>query len=87
MVIVSPYAKLANTDSHDATFASILRFAEETFSLPALSVNDAQAYDYSGAFDFTKPPTAPRVKLTPKPVPESTIRKVASLPPPDTEDS
>jgi phospholipase C len=87
MVIVSPYAKFGTTDSHDATFASILRFAEETFGLPALSVNDAQAYDYSGAFDFTKAPTAPRVKLTQKPVPESTIKKVASLPPSDDQDT
>ena len=55
MVIVSPYAKVASTDSHDATFASILRFAEETFNLAPLNVNDAQAYDYSGSFDFTKP--------------------------------
>jgi phospholipase C len=52
MVIASPYARLGFTDSHPATYASILRFTEETFGLAPLSVNDAFAYDFAAAFDF-----------------------------------
>ena len=60
-VIVSPYAKIAGTDSHAATMASVLHFVEEAFSLKPLGVNDAKGYDYAGSFDFTKPGTRPRV--------------------------
>ena len=33
---------------------SILKFAEETFGLAALSINDARAYDYANSFNFSK---------------------------------
>jgi phospholipase C len=80
MVIVSPYAKEAFTDSHPATFASILRFAEETFGLKALSTNDAHAYDYRGSFDFAKKPSGPRVAMTQQPVSASSLHYVARHP-------
>jgi phospholipase C len=63
MVIASPYARRAYTDSHPATFASILRFTEETFGLAALSANDRNAYDYAQAFNFTAPASAALVTL------------------------
>ncbi len=87
MVIVSPYAKVAGTDSNNATFASILRFTEETFNLVPLGVNDAQAYDYSGAFDFTSPPSKPRVFPKQQVIPKSTTQRVASLPSSDDDDT
>ncbi len=63
MVIVSPYARRGYTDSHPATFASILRFTEETFGLQGLSPNDRRAYDYAHAFNFSAPPSQARVDL------------------------
>jgi phospholipase C len=72
MVIVSPYAKADYTDSHDATLASVLAFTEDTFGLPALSVNDAAAYDYSGSFRYNRPPRPP-VRLHQTPVPPASI--------------
>jgi phospholipase C len=56
MVIISPYAKAGYTDSTPATFASILAFVEQTFSLAPLSVNDAAAYPYSSSFDYSQTP-------------------------------
>jgi phospholipase C len=52
MVIVSPWARPAFTDSTPATFASILAFTEHTFGLAPLSANDAGAYDFSNSFNF-----------------------------------
>jgi phospholipase C len=79
-VIVSPYAKAGYTDSHPASLASVLRFTEETFRLPALNVNDAHAYDYANAFNFAKAPTGPRVELHQHAVPASSLHYLASHP-------
>jgi phospholipase C len=68
MVIVSPYAKVGYTDTHPASFASILRFTEETFGLSALSVNDAGAYDYANSFDFSAPVAGARATMTTSPI-------------------
>ena len=56
MVIVSPYARAGYTDSNDATYASMLAFAEGTLGLTPLNNTDATAYNYSNAFDYTQPP-------------------------------
>jgi phospholipase C len=77
-VIVSPFAKVGATDSKPATLASMLRFTEEAFGLPALSVNDRLAYDFAGAFNFAAPGTPPRAKLRQHPVPAATLRFVAT---------
>jgi phospholipase C len=69
MVIVSPYAKPVFTDTHVASFASMLAFTERVFGLQPLSNADANAYDYLQAFDFTQQPLAP-VELRSRPVPE-----------------
>jgi phospholipase C len=68
MVIVSPYARPGFTDHTPATFASILRYTEETFSLPALGVNDGGAYDYRAAFNYAQRPL-PGARLNDHPVP------------------
>jgi phospholipase C len=80
MVIISPYAKTAYTDHNTATFASILRFTEETFGLAPLSVNDRAAYDYSHSFNFAKAPSAAIVRLAPHPVPLASRRYIAAHP-------
>jgi phospholipase C len=59
VVIVSPYAKPAFTDSTRATFASMLAFTEHTFGLAPLTAEDASAYDYSGSFNFAQRPLRP----------------------------
>jgi phospholipase C len=56
MVIVGPYVKPQFTDSNTATFASMLAFTEHTFGLAPLTSADANAYDYSGAFNFSQAP-------------------------------
>ena len=80
MMIVSPYAKRPYTDSHPATFASILRFTEETFGLAPLSLNDRRAYDYRYAFNFAAKPTRARVAIRQYAVPASSQRYLASHP-------
>lgn len=72
MVIVSPYAAAGSTDSGDASIASVLAFTERTFGLPALSVNDAAAYDYRDAFGFDQPPRS-GVALHQSVVPKASI--------------
>jgi phospholipase C len=68
MVVVSPFARPGYTDSTDATFLSMLAYTEHTFGLAPLSQNDANAYDYVRAFDYSQPPLPPtRMKATPIP--------------------
>ncbi|HEV2376005.1 MAG TPA: alkaline phosphatase family protein [Streptosporangiaceae bacterium] len=52
LVIVSPYARQGYTDTTATTFVGILSFVEHTFGLRPLGTNDAQAYDFSNAFNF-----------------------------------
>ena len=59
LVIVSPYAKPGYTDTTATTFAGILAYAEHTFGLTALGVNDAQAYPFSNAFNYRQAPLRP----------------------------
>jgi phospholipase C len=70
MVIVSPYAKAAYTDSSTASLASILAYVEHTLGVQPLTMADANAYDYRNAFDYFQPPLAP-VRLAPHPVPKA----------------
>ena len=72
VVIVSPYARPAYTDSTVATTASLLAFTEHTFGLSPLGAADGSAYDYSNAFDFTQTPLAP-VRLTQTPLPKASL--------------
>ena len=59
MVIISPYAKPGYTDPKPATFNSVLAYTEHAFGLPALTVNDAAAYDFSNAFNYNQTPLTP----------------------------
>ncbi|MGH2924368.1 MAG: alkaline phosphatase family protein [Solirubrobacterales bacterium] len=69
-VIVSPYAKPSYTDSRRAEIPSFLSFTEHTFGLPALSTEDAAAYDFSKAFDFEQTPVGP-ARMTRGAIPRS----------------
>jgi phospholipase C len=59
LVIVSPYARAGYTDTTATTFAGILAYAEHTFGLKALGVNDARAYPFTRAFDYGQKPLPP----------------------------
>ena len=83
MVIVSPYAKPDYTDSNNASLASVLAFTERTLGLPAMSVNDASAYDYSDSFSYDQAPQA-GAPLHQVPVPKASIAYAMAHP--DDED-
>jgi phospholipase C len=68
LIIVSPYAKPGYTDTTPASFASILAYTEHTFGLAPLTKNDAQAYDFSGAFNYSQVPLRPARMVT-RPLP------------------
>jgi phospholipase C len=79
MVIISPYAKPAFTDSTTAVQPySMLSFIDHSFGLPALTPAVANAYDYSNAFDFSQTPLSP-IATTHTPIPARTQAEVASL--------
>src|SRR4029077_3858029 len=59
LVIVSPYAIPGYVDTTTTTFAGILAYVEQTFGLAPLGVNDAGAYAFANAFDYSRPPRAP----------------------------
>ena len=59
MVIVSPYAKPGYTDTTHTTFSGILAYTEHIFGLSPLGENDAQAYDFHNAFNYSQAPLAP----------------------------
>ncbi len=67
MVIVSPYAKPAFTDSTSGdVVGSILAFVEHNFGLAPLTTVDQNAYDFSNAFNFAQVPLRPQT--LPKPI-------------------
>ena len=55
LVIVSPYVTPGATDSHPATYASLLAYAEHVFGLHPLATADKAAYAYGSVFDYTSP--------------------------------
>jgi phospholipase C len=59
LIIVSPYAKPAFTDTTHATFVSILAYVEKTFGLKPMNVNDTNAYDFSNAFNYSQTSLTP----------------------------
>ena len=68
MIIVSPYAKPGYTDTTSATFAGILAYTEHLFGLSPLGANDAGAYDFRSAFNYSQAPLPP-VHMVNRPLP------------------
>ncbi len=68
LTVVSPYAKRAYVGHATYDHASITRFIEAKFKLPALSGRDANADPLFDLFDFAHPPF-----VTPPTIPEPTI--------------
>lgn len=59
LVIVSPYARPGYTDSTPTTFNGILAYVEKNFGLKSLGVNDAAAYPFTNAFNYSQAPRRP----------------------------
>lgn len=68
LLIVSPYAKSGYVSHTQYEFASVLKFIEELFNLPAMGDRDASANDTTDSFDFTQTPLQPLI-LTPRACP------------------
>jgi phospholipase C len=69
MVIVSPYAKRACTDSTTAVFESMLAYTEHQFGLDPLGDVDANAYNFQDSFDYSQEPLPP-IHLQQHPLPQ-----------------
>jgi phospholipase C len=57
-LMISPYSRAGFIDHTVNDHSSILKFIEVRFGLSPLSSRDAQANDFSEAFDLTSPPRA-----------------------------
>jgi phospholipase C len=68
LVIVSPYAKPAYTDTTPTTFSGILAYTEQTFKLASLGPNVAQAYPFTNAFNYSQRPLGP-ARVVQRPLP------------------
>ena len=83
MVIISPWVKPGYTDSTKTTFAGVVRFAEISLGLPSMNANDASAYPYTDAFDFTTPHAlVQKPALSTATVPQDSRRYVSRQMPP-----
>jgi phospholipase C len=72
VVIVSPYARPAFTDTTPGdVVGSILAYVEHNFSIPSLTSVDGNAYDFSGAFNYSQVPLTAR--SLPKPTPTTPV--------------
>ena len=80
MVLVSPYAKAAFTDSNVASFSSVIAYVEHNFgNLPPLSSRDQNAYAYAQSFNYNQAPIAP-IQTTQTQMPGSSIRYLKNHP-------
>ncbi len=86
MIMISPFARPGHTDSTNASFASVLAFTEHAFGLPALGTKDANAYDYSGSFDYSQAPLKP-VRMVTKSIPASEQRLIGATPQDPNDDT
>jgi phospholipase C len=59
LLIVSPFARPAFTDSTHTSFAGILAYVENNFGLTPLGPNDMDAYNFSNAFNYSQKPLKP----------------------------
>ncbi len=68
MLIVSPYAKPGYISHTQYDAGTVLKFMEETFSIPSLGLGDASANDPMDSFDFNQKPQGP-LTLSPRSCP------------------
>jgi phospholipase C len=87
-IVISPYSRPSFIDHTTYTFASMLKFAEETLGLPSLGNEDASANDLLNSFDFGQKPLAPmslQTRTCPamppggmNKIPQSTLKSIAT---------
>ena len=70
LLIISPFARHAYTDTVPTSYAGVLAYVERTFGVAPLNINDARAYPFSKAFDYSQAPLAP-VHMVTRPVPRA----------------
>ncbi|MGH9432398.1 MAG: alkaline phosphatase family protein [Terriglobia bacterium] len=68
LLIISPYAQAGYISHTQYEFASVLKFIEEAFNLPALTARDANASDTTDSFNFSQAPLSPLI-LSPQTCP------------------
>ncbi len=73
VIMVSPYAVSGYTDTTATTFAGILAYTEQTFGLSPLGANDAGAYSFANAFNYSQAPLKP-APMVDRPLPASAKR-------------
>jgi phospholipase C len=56
LLVISPYAREGYVDHTLGEFSSVLRFVEDNWGLTQLTHRDRDAFNLSGAFDFTQEP-------------------------------
>ncbi len=64
LVVISPYAKHGYVSHVQHEFGSVLKFIEETYSLPSLGQADVRADDLSDFFDLSQTPAPLRKPRT-----------------------
>lgn len=82
LIVISPYAKSGYVSHVQYEFGSVLKFAEETFSLGSLGSTDAIANDLRDCFDFSQAPR--KFRKIPAP-PYQPSNSLAPGPPPDDD--
>jgi phospholipase C len=60
-LIISPYARRGYVSHTQYEFASVLKFIEEAFNIPAMGDRDSTASDTLDSFDFTQAPLPPLI--------------------------
>jgi hypothetical protein len=73
LLIISPCARPGYTDSTPTTFAVILAYVEHTFGVRSLAQDDANAYGFANAFNYSQKPLAP-ARMVQRPLPASARR-------------
>ncbi len=64
LIIISPYSRPGFIDHTLYSTASILKFVEDNFNLPALTTTDGTANDFVNSLDYTQTPLSPLVLQT-----------------------
>ncbi len=77
-IVISPYSRPGTVDHRQYDFASILRYVEDKFGLPALSAYDRSARSVGDALDFSQKPIPPLI-LEPRTCPPGAYHRPKSV--------